>query len=95
MREQFAFWLVRRANNISRQHKWKLAPKGRYDTLQRLKILIDQINHGMYQVPKRFSLWVDWTIHPQVLTLKEDSNIVYPNKSVEKFKDAKLRRIVP
>lgn len=60
MRELLAKWIALLASRVSEKHRFVTAPKGRYDTSERLKRAVDQINGTMYQVPKSTSLWVLW-----------------------------------
>lgn len=94
LHERFAQYLADMASAISSKHKFRRVEKGRYSTVERLERLVDEINGVIYQVPKGYSLHVDWTTTPTKLCIKCMNNtghteVVYPPMAVQRMDRAR------
>lgn len=76
--------LVRLANRLS-QYKFKAVEKNQFDTVARMKRLIDEVNGTMYQIPRGYSIWVAWDFKPPLLCLRvndgADTLVIWPPKA--------------
>lgn len=91
MRDTIARWLVNVANLIGDKYRYEPKPNDKFDTLSRAKMLIDQLNGTMFQVPCKYYLWTDWTTKPAKVILCEfqrgTKEVIYPVVSRETLMD--------
>jgi hypothetical protein len=74
--------LLRLLNRVDKEYKYEPFPKNKYDTLERIKVLIDRVNGTMKQIPNRYYFWIDRDGSRSKLTLREfdvnNQKQVYP-----------------
>ncbi|MBU2051479.1 MAG: hypothetical protein KKH61_21220 [Gammaproteobacteria bacterium] len=87
MRKLLARLMIRLANWFSPDLKYESTPKDQHDAIERLRTLIDKVNGTLYQVPRKYSLWMVWDAEPPQLVLRiregAETHVIYPKRHTQ------------